>query len=234
MTDTNANTRHWDALYRTDPAHTKQFTRGGGFRGTAIKPIYATQKMTEHFGPCGAGWGMDAPSFQLVNGDNKEVLVYCTVCLWYMDNDNRSMIYGVGGDKVVSYLRANNGRPERWENDDEAFKKAYTDALGNAMKQLGVGGDVHMGQFDDLKYRETVAAEFEEKRREAAGPTDGEKAVVATVRMGIDQCEDTDALTAFWKKHIKEINGLPDALKQDLINHAGDRKRALTPSVAAE
>ena len=44
------NLRHWDALRKTDPKHTKPFQRAGGFRGTAIKPIYMTQMMTEYFG----------------------------------------------------------------------------------------------------------------------------------------------------------------------------------------
>jgi hypothetical protein len=52
------NTKLWDNLGRTDPAHTKAFTRGGGFKGTAIKPMWSYRRMTEEFGPCGKGWGM--------------------------------------------------------------------------------------------------------------------------------------------------------------------------------
>ena len=155
------NLRHWSALYQTDPAHTKPFTRSGGFRGTAIKPIYATQKMTEHFGPCGIGWGMTKPDFTVqVVGD--EIAVYCTVGLWFMDADQRSeLVYGVGGD-VVAKARRDGGVML----DDEAFKKSFTDAIGNAMKHLGVGGDVHMGQFDDSKYRDEVAREIEQRKHE--------------------------------------------------------------------
>ena len=50
------NTRLWDMLGRTDPAHTKSFTRGGGFKGTALKPMWSYRRMTEEFGPCGTGW----------------------------------------------------------------------------------------------------------------------------------------------------------------------------------
>ena len=46
----------WNVLGRTSPEHTKGFKRGGGFSGTAVKPIYTEQKMTELFGPCGIGW----------------------------------------------------------------------------------------------------------------------------------------------------------------------------------
>jgi hypothetical protein len=159
-------TEIWDRLAKTDPAHAKEFKRGGGFKGTAVKPIYTERKMTETFGPCGTGWGNTQPTYEIIHGDNKEVLVYCTVGLWYARDDGTKseVFYGVGGDKAVTYIKANpqKGWPERWENDDEAFKKAFTDAMGNAMKHLGMSADVHMGLFDDSKYVSGLKAEFAE------------------------------------------------------------------------
>ena len=152
MTD---NLRIWDALAKTDPAHTKGFQRAGGFKGTAIKPIWSAKRMTEYFGPCGTGWGMDEPTFQVVTA-NDEILVFCTVGLWYREPDSEKPghVFGVGGDKVLikqqSGLRTN----------DEAFKASFTDAISNAMKQIGVGADVHMGLFDDEKYVREMKAEF--------------------------------------------------------------------------
>lgn len=161
----NDNLRFWTALAKTDPAQTKSFARAGGFRGTAVKPIYQTQRMTETFGPCGIGWGIGEPQFTIVNGDNKEVLVFCTVAVWHTAPEN--VIHGVGGDKVVTHIKANEkyGRPERWENDDEAFKKAFTDAVGNAFKQLGMSADIHMGLFDDAKYVADLRREAEDAKR---------------------------------------------------------------------
>lgn len=159
------NTALWDILGRTDPKHTQQFKRGGGFKGTAIKPIWSYRRMTEEFGPCGLGWGVGEPSFQVVPGVNNEMLVYCTASVWFKRGDEASQtVYGVGGDKIVTHIRASEqyNRPERWENDDEAFKKAFTDAITNALKLIGVGADVHMGLFDDNKYVNTMRAEFAE------------------------------------------------------------------------
>src|ERR1700743_1002400 len=79
---TPENMRIWEALGKTDPAHTKQFTRSGGFRGTAIKPMWANLRMTEFFGPCGIGWWPDKPDFQVVE-TGEEVMVYCTVGVGY-------------------------------------------------------------------------------------------------------------------------------------------------------
>lgn len=156
----------WNALSKTDPKHTKQFKRAGGFSGTAIKPMWIVHKLTAQFGPVGEGWGMGKPDFQVVPGNNGEVLVYCTVECWHGSSENK--LYGVGGDKIVTYIKPNEQykRPERWENDDEAFKKAFTDAVGNAFKFVGVGADVHMGQFDDSKYVQQVAREYAEQARD--------------------------------------------------------------------
>jgi hypothetical protein len=155
----STNLRIWNALSRTDPKHTKGFSRAGGFKGTAVKPIWITQRLTEMFGPCGEGWGFEKPEFQLVNTPT-DTLVYCTVTAWYIDEKKQHFIYGVGGDKVVVQ------RQSGPFCDDEAFKKAFTDALGNAFKFVGVAADVHMGLFDDSKYVAEVAAEFKPKTDE--------------------------------------------------------------------
>lgn len=150
------NTKIWDILGRTDPAHTKAFSRSGGFKGTAIKPIWSFRRMTEEFGPCGVGWGVGEPVFQVVPA-GEEILVYCTAKVWFKHDENHSQhIYGVGGDKVV-------GKNKYGLNtDDEAFKKAFTDAVTNALKLIGVGADVHMGLFDDSKYVREMTDEFAE------------------------------------------------------------------------
>lgn len=169
------NLKLWNTLGRTDPAHTKGFKRAGGFGGTAIKPIYTTQKMTEVFGPAGKGWGMGEPTFQTVAGSEGQIAVYCTVSLWYREEgDSESkvaVVYGVGGDMVV--VKQSNGL----RTDDEAFKKAFTDAIGNAMKHIGMSADVHMGLFDDSKYISDVKAEIAAERKPADAP---KETVVAT------------------------------------------------------
>ena len=151
----------WDKLGKTDPKHTKDFTRGGGFRGTAIKPMFSYRRMTEEFGPCGQGWGIGEPSFQVVIA-GEETLVYCTVSIWYEKREQT--VFGVGGDKVAGKNKYG------VQTDDEAFKKAFTDAVTNALKLIGVGADVHMGMFDDSKYVNTIKTEFAEQKTELPPP----------------------------------------------------------------
>jgi hypothetical protein len=162
----------WNKLGRTDPDHTKGFTRGGGFKGTAVKPIYTEQKMTEHFGPCGVGWGITEPSYQVVAGSDGQVAVYCWLSLWYVQDGKRSEpVPGVGGDMVV--IKQSSGL----RTSDEAFKAAFTDALSNAMKHIGMSADVHMGLFDDHKYVREVKEEIAEEKAGAA-PAKQPKAAV--------------------------------------------------------
>lgn len=153
------NLELWEKLGKTDPSHTKQFKRGGGFAGTAIKPMWSYKRMTEEFGPCGTGWGIGEPSFQVVPGPEGEVLVFCTASIWY--GADKATVFGVGGDKAVGKNKYG------LQTDDEAFKKAFTDAITNALKMIGVGADVHMGMFDDNKYVNTMRDEFSEPRPEA-------------------------------------------------------------------
>lgn len=161
------NTKLWDILGRTDPSHTKAFSRSGGFKGTALKPMWSYRRMTEEFGPCGTGWGVGEPSFQVVPGPEGEVLVYCTASIWY--GEDKATCFGVGGDKVVGKNKYG------LNSDDEAFKKAFTDAVTNALKLIGVGADIHMGMFDDSKYVNTMREEFAEgpPRKENGLPETG-------------------------------------------------------------
>ncbi len=92
--------------------------------------------------------------FQVVHAPD-EALVFCTVSIWHGAREN--IVFGVGGDKAVG--KNKNGA----FTDDEAFKKAFTDAVTNALKLIGVGADVHMGLFDDSKY----VASLRETREQA-------------------------------------------------------------------
>lgn len=198
------NTKLWDMLGKTDPKHTKPFTRGGGFKGTAIKPMWSFRRMTEQFGPCGVGWGIGAPQFQVVAGVNDETLVYCTASIWYQHDDKPSQtVYGVGGDKIVSHIRASEKyqRAERWENDDEAFKKAFTDAVTNALKLIGVGADVHMGMFDDNKYVNSMREEFAD---EPAAPAK-EKRQVGWNNAGTERTAHSLRKEGVWLEFDREL-----------------------------
>lgn len=223
------NTRLWDALGKTDPAHTKGFKRAGGFSGTAIKPMWAFQRMTEHFGPIGEGWGVNEPSFQVVPGCDGEVLVYCTVSVWYaVDKDTRSLpFHGVGGDKVV--VKQSSGL----RSDDEAFKKAYTDAIGNALKLIGVGADVHMGLFDDSKYVQEMEQEFSAPKPASKAAS---RAVYDRLSKANKDCADKSAFDRLWthKATLEAYESLPTDWKSHLDEEKADKAAELDERAAIQ
>lgn len=246
------NLRIWNTLGKTDPKHTKGFKRSGGFAGTAVKPIWQTMRLTEYFGPAGSGWGMDEPTFQTVTA-GEEILVFCTVGLWYREGETMARVYGVGGDKVMG---KNKYGPF---TNDEAFKASYTDALSNAMKQIGVAADIHMGLFDDEKYVREAKREFEatrvpmgshpgdfadEARRdglttETRSTYQVEKerkaidTLVSSARTAIHMCSDRASLSTWWNENKGElIEKLPEE-EFALIKNEVIARRDDLPALAA-
>ena len=225
-----SNTELWDKLCRVPAEHLKSFSRAGGFKGTAIKPMWSFHKMTEQFGSVGLGWGVNQPSFQVVPAGD-EILVYCTVSVWHGNAANT--VFGVGGDKV-RVVQSSGPR-----NDDEAFKKAYTDALTNALKLLGVGADVHMGLWDGNKYvDEKPEAPAPAPRLGLTGGTPG--ASKAANREPFDRmikeirnCATVKALTEWKISNAAEIDELPNDFFDSLSIEYSDRKGELKKALAA-
>jgi hypothetical protein len=229
----------WNKLGKTAPEHTKKFARAGGFKGTAIKPIYTMQKMTEVFGPAGKGWGMGEPSFQTVAGSEGQVAVYCTVSVWWADEEGSvNSVFGVGGDMVV--VKQSSGL----RTDDEAFKKAFTDAVGNAMKHLGMSADVHMGLFDDSKYvqqRQSEEAALHAPSQDAQAEADSietsENKLSKANARGLEQemrdeiaaCSTVEQLQVLWTSQAfqAELKRLPRDWLTALIEFRDECKAAL-------
>jgi hypothetical protein len=211
------NLRLWNVLSKTDPEQTKGFQRAGGFRGTAIKPMWVTRRLTELFGPVGEGWGMEKPDYTLVHTQDGEVLVYCALAGWYREpGTEKKFVFGVGGDKAVAWVGRDANR--RLVADDEAFKKAFTDALGNAFKFVGVAADIHMGLFEDSKYLAEVTAEFHPPvERPDPKPTAKEK----------DGDFSPTALRGAIKTIIHNINGCATVQDLDDLLELDDAKDVL-------
>lgn len=183
----NEGLQIWNDFEKTDPEYTKGFTRGGGFKGTAINAMYAIKKMTEKFGPMGKGWGIESVDKEFVPGANGEVLVFVQVAIWWgeatADGKRFKHVVGPqwGGDKLIVFRKSDGSL----SNDDEALKKATTDGMLKCMSYLGIGADLHLGFYDDSKYVAQAEREFSDastmpKKREPAKPTGTAKPADAT------------------------------------------------------
>jgi hypothetical protein len=141
----------WNAVEKTDPQYTKKVTFGRGF--TSIDPQYQIMRMTELFGPVGQGWGYVVDHSTLAAG--AALLAVADVSIWIMQPDGKGMYGPVRGlDYIVS---------EKGKIDEDAPKKAMTDALTKALSHLGLGADVFLGKFDDNRYVAKMNKEFSEK-----------------------------------------------------------------------
>jgi len=151
-----SNLAIWQAVERTDPAYTKNFSRGGGFSGTSINATWLARRATETFGPIGIGWGVDIvaedflPGHVLNEAGEKSVIHRVQVKLWYVLEGQRGEVTHFG---QTTFIGANK---HGLFTDEEAPKKSLTDATTKALSMLGFGGDIFMGLYDDQQYREEV------------------------------------------------------------------------------
>ena len=163
------NLELWDRLFPTDPSQTKTFRRAGGFSGTSIKPYWSIMRATEEFGPIGQGWGWTEIENKIYSISNEQAVWFSKVLLWYRVGDDT---FQVGPQWGATELVARRGEAKTLFMDEEAAKKAVTDAITKCLSYLGLAGDVHMGLFDDSKY---VAERKIEERKAAEAEAAAER-----------------------------------------------------------
>jgi len=147
----------WNAVCKTDPKHTKQVNQRGGF--TSIDAMYQVQRATEQFGPVGDNWWYKCEHSTLDCGD-RGVLAFCDLTLFWSRGEDANYFGPVRG---CNALISDKGRL-----DEDAPKKAMTDALTKALSHLGFSADVFLGLFDDNKYVAKRKQEEEESNRAGA------------------------------------------------------------------
>ena len=147
---TKTNMDIWKTLGRTNPKYTKPFTKFGGKTLTTIDPMYQIMMMTDLFGPVGQGWSYH------VNYTYTDKCVFAEVSIRYcVATKLDKQWYKYGPVSSVQALYKKNGGL-----DDEAPKKAMTDAMTKAFSHLGMSADVFLGLFDNNKYIEKTKEHF--------------------------------------------------------------------------
>ena len=143
----NPNMRIYDAVRSVPPEAIKPITAGRLKGKSDINPMWRIKVLTEQFGPCGEGWYTEGVRYwTVIQEKSLEMAVFCELQLHTKgENGWSAPIYGIGGNTVIAAEK--NGL----YLDDEAYKKAYTDALSVACKALGIGADVYWNE-DRTKY----------------------------------------------------------------------------------
>ena len=140
---------------RSVPEDAIKKIEAGRLKGKSdINPMWRIMELTRLFGPCGFGWYTEVVRQWVETAESGEQAVFVDINLYVkMDGEWSKPIHGTGGNKVLSLEK-------KWENgecvinqylDDEAYKKAYTDAISVAAKALGIGADVYW-EADKTKY----------------------------------------------------------------------------------
>lgn len=149
------------ALYnrvREVPQEAKKDIQAGRLRGkTDINPLWRIQTLTREFGPAGVGWYTETERWTEEHGNERAVYLHIKLYI-KIDGEWSKPIEGYGGAMILSQEK--NGI----FFDDDAAKKAYTDAISQACRSLGIGADVYWAN-DATKYQQEKA--MEESRDQA-------------------------------------------------------------------
>lgn len=132
--------------FRAVPDIAKKPIGAGRLKGmTDISPMWRIKSLTEEFGACGFGWKYTIDKQWVEVGADGAVMAFCNISLYIkQDGEWSDGIPGTGGASLVAK------ESKGLYSDDEAFKKALTDALSVACKALGMGADVYWDK--DSKY----------------------------------------------------------------------------------
>ena len=150
------NLSAWNSFSKPPPSFLKKIG-GGRLAGKSdINPQWRYKAMTEQYGPCGIGWKFEIVRFWTEKGDGGEVFAFSQINLFTLTPQSKDCVRcwsapipGIGGSMLIAAEKGG------LHNNDEAFKMATTDALGTAMKMLGVAAEVYLGNWDGAKYKET-------------------------------------------------------------------------------
>jgi hypothetical protein len=145
----NPNMKFYDQ-FRAVPNEAKKPINDGRLRGkTDINPVWRIKRLTEIFGPMGFGWKVEIVRKWLEQGDPDTVAAFVDLNLYVKDPETGQWSEAIPGTGGSTFRRKeSNGKNYI---DDDAYKKAQTDALSVAAKYLGVAADVYFEQ-DRTKY----------------------------------------------------------------------------------
>jgi hypothetical protein len=219
--------RHWDALKTTDPRHTKKVEFGRKF--TSIDAQWQIMRMTEQFGPVGQGWGYEV-HHAVQPLDDKHVLSIADVVVWWKEEAGNGARYRYGPVRGMSFLMDIN-RSGQVVYDDDAGKKATTDALTKGLSHLGVSADVFLGLFDDNKYVESIkrkfAAEDTARTNLPSAVQDVLERIAVAVTSGVVQ-----QLEATWNQQKAVIDQMNEAHRNLVMLRFSEAKATITRAAA--
>jgi len=206
------NLETYEKLRNVPKEAQKQFSNGK-FSGTDINPMWRIKKMTEVFGMCGIGWYVEVVNREMIKADNGEQSAFISVKLYIKDEKSGEWskpIYGEGGNSYEKVTRSG------ISVSDEAFKMAYTDAISNATKMLGLGADIWFAN-DKTKYTE----ERNVTTRVVATKAPEQPTVIDTKKVIFDYLANNAEALSYYKKQylFTTMDELTDGQIKEIYEH---------------
>lgn len=243
------NMELWNKVSTPNPKYTKEFNRGGGFKGTATNTQYAIMRATELWGPNGKGWGLVINHEKFIEGAPividggkvcNEIIHIVRGFVWYLDADGKrietSEQYGqttfVGKNKYGPFT------------DEEAPKKSVTDLMLKCMSLLGFSADIFLGLWDDNKYVNDVRRKFdndgsngqEPDKKTHPGKTDSQNTKEdrddPNLQKWLDWVDSFtgktfDLFISEWDKYKKSVDTMPELARNKVNTAANEMKTYL-------
>ncbi len=175
--------RIWNAVSKTDPSHTKKVTFGRTF--TSIDAHWQIQQATKQFGPVGEGWRYEV-QHSIERLADTMILAVADVTIQYHTGTTDILWSSYGPIRGTCEIYSPD-KSGKMRVDEDAPKKAMTDALTKGLSHLGFSADVFLGLFDDNRYVQKVEREFKdadkadiERLSPKNAPRDGEGELLST------------------------------------------------------
>jgi hypothetical protein len=160
----------WDALKQPPTTALKTIGAGRLSGKSDINPQWRYEAMTEVFGPCGTGWKYTVDKVWREDAADGQVFAFALVSVFYLRQEALGWadpIQGMGGSMLIAKEKAG------LHSNDEGYKMAITDALGTAMKMIGVAADIYAGKWDGSKYNERPEAKVYQLKGKEMPKVDG-------------------------------------------------------------
>jgi hypothetical protein len=209
---TTENMKFWESVKKTDPKRVKPIT-GKQYKGNSPQPYYLVERMTESFGMCGIGWGLNIVNERMERLTDTDVLHVAVVELWYKQGDALGSITQIGQTKAC--YKTSSGS---MLVDEDAPKKSVTDAMTKCMSYLGFAGDIFSGQWDDSKYVQELNKEFAQSPAPKLQPPPLSDKESADCISAMNGCTDLEALKGIFGGAYKRANEQQRNILTDIYN----------------
>jgi hypothetical protein len=147
---------NYDKMKRPPKTALREIQAGDLKGKTDINPQWRYEIMDATFGACGEKWKYEIVKLWDYPTQDGTVLAFAQVNVYVKTGDVWSdPIPGIGGNTLVDMVKGyTQGDPKRPKPNDEGYKMAITDAIGTALKMIGVAADIYSGRWDGSKYRD--------------------------------------------------------------------------------